>query len=122
MAIDVAEEVLTDPDFLISVNLKRSAVGSYVDGIFVPGSDTVTLIDVSMQPATARDWVNTPEGEREHGAMVIYSLTELLGSKTNTKFDIIQNYIGDDWKVTQSEPWGHFGYFKSMIINLGPTS
>ncbi len=120
MAIDVALEVLTDPDFLITLTLLRSAQGDYVDGIFVPGTEVSpkpTFL-ASVQPSSPEDFKNMEEGEREESSQVIYSLTELFGSKDVTEFDTIEGYLGSNWKVIATEPWGHHGYFKSLIVKL----
>ncbi len=73
MAIDVALEVLTDPDFLINILVRRpGAAGSYVDGHFVEGSLAVDIpISASVQPSVAEDFINPEEGERFGGSQTI---------------------------------------------------
>jgi len=118
MAIDVALEVLTDDDFLITVDRKSTSEGSYVNGLFVAGSESSTPIKVSMQPATADDYQNMEEGERVSGLQVMFGLDELKGSRDNTEFDVIEGYLGADWKVVTSESWIHHGYYRTVITRL----
>jgi hypothetical protein len=119
MAIDVAFEVLTDPDFLITLTLSRSdGPGGYVDGIFQASARIDSTFQASVQPAVAEDFVNQEDSERFGGSQTIYSLTELKGSKDLTKADIIKNYLGVNWKVVQVQPWGHHGYYKSIMVKI----
>jgi len=118
MAMDVALDVLTDPDFLIDITIERKAQGSYTDGLYVAGAAASFVISGSVQPAQAEDFINREEGERFGGSQVIYSLTELIGSKDLTVADEVKNYLGVDWKVTQVQPWSHHGFYKSIITKV----
>ena len=118
MAINVALEVLSDPDFLIDLTVERSAAGAYVEGLYIEGATSNLTIPASVQPANAEDFQNLPEGERFGGSQLLYTLQELIGSKDLAKADKILNYLGVDWKVVMVEPWAHHGYFKSMMVKI----
>lgn len=118
MAIDVALEVLSDPDFLIDLTVERTAAGSYVDGIHVKGSTSNLTVPASVQPANAEDFQNLPEGERFGGSQLLYTLQELIGSKDLANADKVLNYLGVDWKVVTVEPWAHHGYYKSIMVKI----
>ncbi len=118
MAIDVALEVLSDPDFLIDLTVERSAAGAHIDGLYVPGAISNLTIPASVQPATAEDFQNLPEGERFGGSQILYSLQELVGSKDLALADVVKNYLGVDWKIVMVEPWAHHGYFKSIMVKI----
>ena len=116
MSIDVAYEVLTDPDFLIGVCIERKDPGSYVDGLFISGTSTeLNDIQVSLQPMTANDFVNAPEGERAKGDMTMYSRFKPIGTDDLAKADTVKDYDGASWKVIRVEAWGHHGFYKSML-------
>ena len=118
MAMDVAADVLNDPDFLIDLTRVREVAGAYVDGIFNPGGTQELSFKGSVQPMGSDDFVNYGEGEREEGAQVVYTITELRGSKDTTNFDRIKNLKGANWKVKLVEDWSEYGYYKAMIVRL----
>lgn len=118
MAINVALEVLSDPDFLIDLTVERTTAGAYVGGLYVGGTASNLTIPASVQPANAEDFQNLPEGERFGGSQLLYSLQELIGSKDLAKADKVLNYLGVDWKVVTVEPWTHHGYYKSIMVKI----
>jgi len=118
MAIDVAFEVLTDPDFLIPITVESKEKGAYVGGNYQAGPTSSKVIQASVQPSVAEDFVNPEEGERFGGSQTIYSLAELKGSKDLAKADIIKSYLGVNWKVIQVQPWSHHGFYKSIIVKI----
>ncbi len=118
MAIDVALEVLSDPDFLINLTVERTTAGSYIGGLYVEGTPSNLTIPASVQPANAEDFQNLPEGERFGGSQLLYTLQELIGSKDLAKADRVLNYLGVNWKVVMVEPWAHHGYYKSMMVKI----
>jgi len=119
MAMDVAVGVLDDPDFLIPLTVQRpDAPGAYVDGLFQESTSSQFVIQASVQPSVAEDFINPEEGERFGGSQTIYSLDELKGSKDLSKADIILGYLGVNWKVVQVQPWSHHGFYKSIIVKV----
>ena len=118
MAMDVAYEVLTDPDFLVALRVNRFNPGSYVDGIFEEGDVLSFIVRASVQPTNSKDFTNLEEGERVGGLHTIYSRFEFKGSESLTGSDRIINYRGFNWKVVMSEQWGHHGYFKTLISKV----
>lgn len=118
MAIDVALEVLSDPDFLINLSVERTTAGSFIGGLYVDGTPSNLNVPASVQPANAEDFQNMPEGERFGGSQVLYSLLELIGSKDLAVADKVLNYLGVNWKVVMVEPWVHHGFYKSIMVKI----
>ena len=118
MAINVALEVLSDPDFLIDLTVERSTAGAFADGLYVEGAKLNLTIPASVQPANAEDFQNLPEGERFGGSQTLYTLVELIGSKDLALADKVLNYLGVDWKIVMVEPWTHHGYYKSIMVKI----
>ncbi len=118
MAIDVALEVLSDPDFLINLSVERTTAGSYVEGLYVEGISSNITVPASVQPANSEDFKNMPEGERFGGSQVLFSLLELQGAKDLAPADKVLNYLGVDWKIVTVEHWAHHGYYKSIMVKI----
>ncbi len=118
MAINVALEVLSDPDFLIDLSVERTTAGTFTDGLYVEGISSNITVPASVQPANSEDFKNMPEGERFGGSQVIFSLLELIGSKDLAKADKVLNYLGADWKIVTVEHWAHHGYYKSIMVKI----
>jgi hypothetical protein len=118
MAIDVALEVLTDPDFLIELTIQRKEPGQFVDGLFTPGGTGEFALSCSVQPTTAEMLSLLPEGSRDGGEQAIFSLVQLFGSSDTESPDKVKNYLGADWIVIASAPWGHHGYYVSIISKI----
>ena len=119
MAINVALEVLSDPDFLINLTVERAAsAGSYVAGLYVEGATSNIVVPASVQPANSEDFKNVPEGERFGGSQVLFSLLELIGSKDLKKADRVINYLGVDWKIVTVEHWAHHGYYRAIMVKI----
>jgi hypothetical protein len=119
MAMNVAIDVLDDVDFLVDLTVERKSAGSYVDGIYQPSLTTLINFKGSVQPATAEDFVNRPEGERVEGDLVVFTTQQLIGSKNLVKADIVQGFQGADWKITLVENWSQHGYYKAHMTRLG---
>lgn len=108
--------------FTKPVKLIRHAAGSRVDGHWVEGNTTETNINVSIQPATQKDLLKLPEGDRNQGVVRIYTDvdTPLQGQDDVSKVspDIIevsglkyQIQIVEDWTY-----WKAIPHFKSIAL------
>lgn len=96
------------------VVFSRRAVGSYVNGVWVPGALSTVTATVSIQPASARDRQILPEGDRTRETVRVYSPVELKttleGSSAQAPDEFtwqgrlyrvksVERWIGDFWKA-----------------------
>jgi len=58
---------------------KRVTAGTYVNGVFVPGTNSTFTIQASIQPLSDIDLSTLPEGQREGDLIKLYTDTELYG-------------------------------------------
>jgi hypothetical protein len=87
--IDVSS-IINDPDFNQEFNLLR-VTGSYIAGVWTPVEGPLTPLDGIVLPAKLDVLKLVPEGERQEGSIVIYSLTELImGDMETTQSDLIE--------------------------------
>lgn len=59
------------------VNITRNTPGSYVNGVYVSGSQSTITIDATIQPLSGFDAKNAPEGVRIEDTVKVYTDTEL---------------------------------------------
>jgi hypothetical protein len=90
--------------FRQSVTVKRRAVGAFVAGVWVPGAPTTTTIQASVQPASAEDIQRLPEGQRQTGAVKLYTNDSLFTAKGTQEADIVVTPQGD-YEVSVAEVW-----------------
>jgi len=60
-----------------AITLNRTAAGSRVDGVFVPGAVTTSTIRGSWQPIAGAEALSLPEGERHRDWQKVYTKTAL---------------------------------------------
>lgn len=92
--------------FRKSVTVKRRAAGSYVAGVWTPGALTTTAIQASVQPASAEDMQRLPEGQRQTGAVRIYTNDALRTATGTQEADIVVTEQGD-YEVSVAEAWSN---------------
>lgn len=112
-------EVVTDPDFAQSFTLNRSS-GSFGLGGWQDRQTLVTMYGV-IQPATARDLEQLPEGDRVKGTMLFHSIYPMYTTHMNDGqagiSDVIQ-WGGDNWRIAYVWPWQDFGFYKAAAVRL----
>lgn len=65
--------------------IKRETAGSYVNGVWVPGSTSTITIQASVQSATGEDQVTLPEGKR---------LSDIVKMYTDTLLNVVGETVG----------------------------
>lgn len=70
--------------FRKSVQVLTESAGSYVQGIFTPGTRSVITIQASVQPMSGKDMVTAPEGRRIDDMIKVYADVELKQADTGT--------------------------------------
>jgi len=68
-----------------TITLKRRAAGSYVNGHFVPGAESSSSIEASVQPLTGSEILQLPEADRKKEVWKVFSESEILANDTITK-------------------------------------
>lgn len=61
-----------------TVQLTRKAVGTYVDGHYLPGTATTTSIRATIQPAKGTQLMDLPEGVRREALHLLWSRSTVL--------------------------------------------
>lgn len=89
--------------------VRRKGVGSFVNGEWVKGSDTVFTIQASVQPLKGLEMEMLPEGRRNSQSVRIYTSTK-LNTVEEANPDFLQAF-GFDFEILSVEPW------QSNVIN-----
>lgn len=117
MHLNMSSVVALMSDAIITVD--RSSPGSYVDGVWVPGTVTTFDTDASVQSPSSRDLLNVPENERTSFTRRIFSTTPLMtiDEVNQTPADII-TYNGRTFKLSSQYPWDANGYTEALIVEF----
>lgn len=98
--------------------VKRVTAGSYVNGVFVPGTNSTFTIQASIQPLSDIDLKTLPEGQREGDMIKAYTDSDLFPvgeSGSGQEPDKIV-WKGNDYTVSkksvrQMDVINHYRYF-----------
>ena len=109
MPINVSEAL--DSDTCIKVQVERTSVGSYVDGIYVPGSTSTFNTLVSPQQPTPKQLEVLPEGERDKDVMLFISKRFLrtVDDGNDIPAEVVI-FKGSRYKIIQLADWSTFGH------------
>lgn len=113
MVIQVSEAL--DSDNAIMLTVDRQSVGSFVDGIWVPGVTTVFKSLISVQQPDAKELQLLPEGERQKDIRKFISTKALktADQKTQTPSDLV-NYKGAQYKIIKVNDYDDYGYTRAL--------
>lgn len=112
-------EIVNDPDFAQDFTIQRSSGGSWQAGKWVTSTIDVCGFGI-IQPATAEELDQVPEGDRVKGAMSFHSESPLFETHTtgpNDKFAGTSDIIcwrGENYRLVKVWPWSDFGYFHAV--------
>lgn len=90
--------------FRIPLNVFRKNAGSYVNGQWVDGGETLIPITASVQPTTGEEMLSIPEGRRNRKTYSLFTSTkiELIHSGANPdQIDI----FGERFEIFRVEIW-----------------
>ena len=90
--------------FRIPVNLYRKAAGTYVNGIFVEGAETLIIITASIQPTTGEEMLSLPEGRRDKKTYSLFTSTDINVIVGGANPDQVLIF-GERYEVVRVEPW-----------------
>lgn len=101
--------------------IKRVTAGSYVDGVWVPGTESTFTIQASVQPMTGEDMKALPEGRRMSDHVKAYTSENLqvLGEVVGLQPDKLV-WRGHDYEciqvdVRQMSVINHYKYIFSRV-------
>lgn len=109
MTITVSEAL--DLDTCLKLVVERTAVGSYVDGIYSPGSVSTFKSLISPQQPTPDQLQILPEGERDKDIVMFISKRKLrtTDDKNNLIADIVL-FNDSRYKIVSLANWSTFGH------------
>lgn len=86
----------------------RTAVGSRVQGRYVPGAETTFDIVAGAEPLSGRELMDTAQGQRGDEVVTIYTATPIVGPPRPGAPDVIR-YFGTNPNLLilmgSGEPW-----------------
>ncbi len=109
MAINVSEAL--DSDTCIKVQVERTTPGSYVNGLYIPGTTSTFNTLVSPQQPTPKQLEVLPDGERDKDVMLFISKRSLrtVNDDDGTPPDIVL-FDNKRYKIIQLANWATFGH------------
>ena len=110
--------------FRKSINLYRKVAGSYVNGLWVEGSETLILITASVQPTNGEEMLSIPEGRRNRKSYALFTETEIdvihLGANPDQVEIDSERYEVVKVDVWQNNPpvFGIVNHYKFLVSAL----
>jgi hypothetical protein len=118
------------PNFLltkkVSIDIIRQTQGSYVNGDWVEGTETVVPTEVNIQPLKDSEILMLPESERTREWYKLYSAEELRTAKEGVGGNGADEFIfdGDRYRVMKARNYamGTLDHWKCMAarVNITP--
>lgn len=117
MPINVSEALCTDTAEIVTV--KRTTGGSYVDGIYVQGSESTFKTICSVQQPSPIELQNLPEGERDKDIRKFISKKPVFTTSDRDEIiaDLIR-YKGNDYKIISAGDWDSYGHTTSFGVRV----
>lgn len=119
MVIQISE-IITDPDFAQSFNIKRGT-GTWTNGVFVVGSLQTFAFKGTILPLTTKDIKQMDIGDAITGGIKVYTLQPIyttrldVGDTTGGLSDEVV-WQGQDWKILQVNRYSDFGYWRAICV------
>ena len=115
MVINVSEALDSDTAEVVSV--ERTAVGTFVDGLYVKGPVTVFKTLASSQQPTPKQLQVLPEGERDKNPRLFISKRQLqtVNDKTGAVPDIVI-FKGARFKIIMVGDWFSYGHVMAFGV------
>jgi len=104
--VDMASYILPAMGAPAAVTVKRRAVGSWADGIFTRGAETLISMEAIVQPSGKKQLDKLPENERTRDAINVWTRAKLLISSVEDQqaADVV-TWNGKDYEVLAVEDW-----------------
>lgn len=116
-------EVVNDPDFAQSFVITRSQGGAFKAGKWQDATTTVQGYGV-IQPATAEELNQVPEGDRVnevksfHSSSPLYETHTSGGDDPNARISDTIAWSGQNYKLVKVFQWQDFGYYKALGVRM----
>ncbi|MCL6442067.1 MAG: hypothetical protein K6T83_01150 [Alicyclobacillus sp.] len=111
--------VLNNPRFAQSFTVYRKS-GSWVGGRWIP-SETAIQMSGTITVPSATDLEQVPEGDRQKGAICVYTQAQLVVTNdAGTSDEIV--WRGNRYRAAQLFPYADYGYYKAIAIKMDPSS
>lgn len=94
--------------------------GSWISGRWSPTESAITLRGV-ITVADSDDLEMIPEGDRQKGAISVYSSSQLVVTNENGTSDEIE-WRGNRWRTMQMSPYADYGYYKVIAVKMDPST
>lgn len=109
-------ELMSDPDFCESWNVIRCAGVTFGPGQPIPNLVPITLYG-AVQVADAKTLEQIPDGDRQFGARLFWSVSQMYETNTEGLSDVIV-YHGKHWKVVKVWDRSANGWFKAYAVQM----
>lgn len=112
-------EVVNSPEFTQSFTVYRKG-GTYSAGRWTPTETAITMTGVITIPSST-DLDQIPEGDRQKGAIAVYSSQPLeVTTVAGTSDEIL--WRGNRYRASQLSPYADYGYYKVIAVKMDPSS
>lgn len=101
-----------------TVSVRRRAAGSYnpATGEYAPAADQVVSLTAHIQPASPRQMLALPEGQRTAETLVVFSGSELRAASSPGGADgDVLTWRGEEFAVISVEQWKEMGDFYKAL-------
>lgn len=117
-------EVVNDPDFAQPFSIQRSSGGAFASNGVWEDSKTTVLMYGIVQPATAKELLQVPEGDRAKEVKSFHSSAPMYETTTNGLVDAgaitsdIAIWKGLQYRIQKVYQWEDFGYYKALGVRM----
>ena len=118
--IDVSE-IMTDPDFVVTVTVRRPTAPTFSnEGVATYGYLPDQSITAIVQSATPADLKSLPEGVNLQGVVSVWSGTQIkIGDQSGKGSDVIV-YQGVSYRVRSMDDRSDNGYWRVLAERFIP--
>lgn len=114
-------EIVNDPDFAQAFTVERSS-GDFDDtGTFISTATDVSFYGI-IQPATAKEIKEVPEGDRVQEVISVHSSQQLFTTRNEPVAGISDVVLwpltGNKYKISKLYQWEDFGYYKALGVRM----
>lgn len=112
-------ELLDDFDFIQQFTVYRKATTKQRGN--VSSTETPLTFSGVITPAGSTELEQIPEGDRQRGAITIYTQQELEISNTAGTSDEVL-WQGNRYRVQQVFAYANYGYWKAIAVKMDPST
>lgn len=105
-----------------TLTVSRRSAGTYVDGLWVEGSESAFTVQASVQPLSPKEVLLLPEGRRTEQSFVLLTDTE-LNVTTSTNPDTVTIY-GRKFEILKVEQWQNtiLPHYRCVAVSMPEVS